>query len=60
MGLVCTDPLRGCALHDKKSGGQSGEKQLGRGRLMEDAEPGHVTPTSQCEETKAASVRATN
>lgn len=43
----------------KKSGGQSGEKQLGMGggggRLMEGAEPGHVTPTSQCEETEAAS-----
>lgn len=28
VGLVCTDPLRGCALHDRKSDGHSGEKQV--------------------------------
>lgn len=28
VGLVCTDPLRGCALRDKKGGRQSDENQL--------------------------------
>lgn len=47
VGLVCTDPLRGCALRDRKSDGHSGEKQV---RAPPDGGctvgPGHVAPAS--------------
>lgn len=50
VGLVCTDPLRGCALHDRESDGHGGERQVRAppdGRGLGDAGPGHVAPTSQ-------------